>query len=63
MIVPCNQLVYMVIVDDVINPLDVDTLKTVSIEYNRIEYPPESRIHQNPQTYTDWDDDNNNRLP
>jgi hypothetical protein len=31
----------MVIVDDASNHLDANTLKTFSIEYNRIEHPPE----------------------
>jgi hypothetical protein len=56
MIVPCNILVHMVIVDDDTNNFDVNTLRTVSIEYNRIP----SRMIKKSQIYTNWDA---NRLP
>jgi hypothetical protein len=38
MIVPCKQLLRMVIVDDVSNKFDDLTLRTVYIEYNIIPY-------------------------
>jgi hypothetical protein len=56
MIVPCNQLLCMVIADDVSNYFDAFKLRTVSMEYTRIP----SRIYQYSQIYTNWDD---NRLP
>jgi hypothetical protein len=46
----------MVIADDATDNFDASTLRTVSIEYNRIP----SRIYQYSQIYTNWDD---NRLP
>jgi hypothetical protein len=46
----------MVIGDDATNYFEVNTLRAVSIEYNRIP----SRIVQNSQMSTNWDD---NRLP
>jgi hypothetical protein len=49
MIVPCNQLVCMVIADDASDTFDDFTLRTVSMEYNIIL----SRIYQQySQIYT-----------
>ena len=56
LIVPCNQLVRMVIMDDANNNFDSNTLITASMEYNRIT----TRIYQYSQISTSWDD---NRLP
>jgi hypothetical protein len=58
MIVPCNQLLHMVIVNGATNSFDAFQLRTdVSMEYKRIL----SRIYQQySQIYTNWDD---NRLP
>jgi hypothetical protein len=56
MIVSCNQLVCMLMVDDATNILEASTLKTFSSEHNIIP----SRIHQYSQIYKNWDD---NRLP
>jgi hypothetical protein len=55
MIVPCYQLVHMVITGDATNHFGVNTFRPISIEYNIIL----SRILQNSQIYTNWDD---NRL-
>jgi hypothetical protein len=52
----CNQHVRMVAADDATNHFDVNTRRTVPIEYNRIP----SRVLQYSQTSTDCDD---NRLP
>jgi hypothetical protein len=46
----------MVIADDAINHFDENTLRVVSIEYDRMS----SKIHQYSQIYTEWND---NRLP
>jgi hypothetical protein len=56
MIVHCNLLVHMAIVDDATNNVAASALRTVSIEYNIIP----TRIHQRySQMYTNWD---SNRL-
>ena len=52
LIVPCNQLVRMVIVDDVNNNFDSITLITASMEYNRIT----PRMYQYSKISTSWDD-------
>jgi hypothetical protein len=60
MIVPCNQLVGMVIVDDATNNYEAFTLQSLSSEYNRILRTTEySILHEYSQMYTNWDD---NRL-
>jgi hypothetical protein len=51
MIVPCNQLVCLVIVDDVTNHFDVNTLRNVPIEYNSIL----SKILQYSKVFTNSD--------
>jgi hypothetical protein len=48
MIVPCNQLLRMVIVEDASNNVDDFMIRTVSMEYNRIL----SRIYQYSQIST-----------
>jgi hypothetical protein len=54
MIVPCNQPIHMVSVDDSTNNFDASTLRTMS-EYNIIQ----SRLLEYSQMDTNWDD---NRL-
>jgi hypothetical protein len=50
MIVPCNPLLRTVIVDDANNNFDAPTLRTVSIEYNRIPYIGYTNILKSTQT-------------